>query len=359
MGKAKQKLACRALSLLQTVDEWTAPDDEGAVFAELVNARSPLGNCIHRGTDPSFVSRMVRQLTDQGVIEDHALGLARLVAVHPAVAMVRQDSGATHMVQSVLVQVDGEDLPLHMTLSASIKNGRPPQVDEIEVEALYVEDDDRAALVEQVSRWHMEFPTPIQSPREQGAPFIWGWVGDPISLRCGDLPHAWEGELRALARVLGTTALVADSRAAALAMDLTVRADPVFVLAGTTGMPNSPSAKLVTVGTVGGTFRGAKLEAINHLITRMEENQTTWRRSLRPGEVIYHRKQGNNPHFDNFDEGSHTPCMHGAGSFERWSGDKCVKGMKRRWDNFLPEMLIHCKCGMYGVDASRLKPDND
>jgi hypothetical protein len=63
-----------------------------------------------------------------------------------------------------------------------------------------------------------------------------------------------------------------------------------------------------------------------------------------------------NAHFDLFDEGSVKPCLHGASSFVSWGGDKASKGMDRRYTNFEPSMLRHCKrfpnCNVYAVDAS-------
>jgi hypothetical protein len=74
---------------------------------------------------------------------------------------------------------------------------------------------------------------------------------------------------------------------------------------------------------------------------------------LKPGEVVYHRKIADSRKFDHFDAGSAAPCKHGAASFTSWSGDKATKGMQRRYPNFEPSMLMHCKhfpnCGMYSV----------
>jgi len=77
------------------------------------------------------------------------------------------------------------------------------------------------------------------------------------------------------------------------------------------------------------------------------------KRDLEPGEKVFHRKVGNNRKFDNFDAGSPKPCSHGVDSFERFHGDKSLKGMARRYGNFQKEWLRHCgkypDCNVYAV----------
>jgi hypothetical protein len=74
-------------------------------------------------------------------------------------------------------------------------------------------------------------------------------------------------------------------------------------------------------------------------------------RELTSGDVVYHRKiSPQPPGWDRFDGGSQKPCKHGPDAFVSWSGDKCVKGMRRIYSNFDKGMLYHCSsCGMYCV----------
>jgi hypothetical protein len=257
-----------------------------------------------------------------------------------------------------------------LVLTATVKSSKPPEIDNAAVEILPIDwesIDDRCALALQLEKWWRDYelrPGDFDQPYED-APRSVGWFGSPDSRTYRDVPNGWESQIRALAAILGMRIHLSNSPHEAAAQSVHERVDFAVALNGTHGWDvvrshfDSLEKDLLDCGSPGSDFdsllAAARRVLIPYVMDCIEPDPLP-PCELTPGVAVYHRKISPQPrNYDRFDAGSPSPCIHGADSFERWSGDKAVKGMQRIYSNFDPKMLYHCskfpRCGVYAVKA--------
>lgn len=307
-------------------------------------------------------------LVSEGVAADVMLAqsLAATVAADPALCMTnRAGDGILRILQAVVVNPARDDIPFDVCVALHVEirpqgfegpTRKPPTVLSSSVEVMLFDLEDEAELgrlAETVASWTAKYPAPPVGNRRNEPTVV--LLGD-LSACCTDSPPSdWREQLRRLIGSFGRTAMIVGkggtfSSDIATDTELVVQFDPYGGRAP--NLPPGLSVKDIQPRTLSFTQVKARLAAE---LTRHPEEAAPLIASLAPGQRIFHRKIGNSQKFDTFDEGSPTPCKHGADGFVVFRGPKSVKGFQRRYSNFTPEMLRHCSkypnCGMYAVFA--------
>ena len=363
----RARLDCRALPYLQPAAVPAAPADMASAFLT-GGAQSPARIAVEARSDLSFVIETVVRLRDAGA--RHPEGAALAVLTHPTVAARRNlPDGGSLIVQSVVFEREPDDFDLQVTAWLRAKPGKPGSVaiENLQCQPVDLDDhSDRCLLVASVEGWSAEFPLPATFKFPEPLPLRpWAWLGDPSHVGLRDTPAHWRDLVKRTGAVHGVSPLVADTAQRARSWKLEDRIEHAILVRGTKWAADFPPAtaskdiEVHQIGVLAGTFQQT-LEELRALLldeALAANAPASSSRDLEPGEIVYHRKVGASSKFDTFDAGSTEPCAHGADAFVGWTGDKAVKGMNRRYDNFTAEMLIHCgkfpNCGMYGVDAAR------
>lgn len=367
----KARLDCRALPYLEPVARPPSPDDVGAAMLSS-GSRAPVRALLEARSDLSFVDDVVSALATQVSADsptEAACSLAFAALASPSVAVQRslRESGK-RVLQSVVVSGHPDDFDTQVTLELLTLPGKPRTFQVESAEMAYVDlgdAGDQGALVAQVERWRAEYPMPTLVVPQPLPLRDWAWLGDPAHLGIQHVPADWQEQVKRLGAVHGVEPIVAESVEQMQSWNVLDRVEHVVVVRGSKAASHLPSdadegaLEVSEWGYGGEQFDTLLAQVRSHLLAEaVAANRTPEAsRDLEAGEVIYHRKVGNSQKFDRFDAGSAEPCSHGAAAFKGWGGDKALKGMSRRYDNFTPAMLIHCNkfpnCGMYGVDASR------
>lgn len=366
-GKKKVRLDCRAMPYLQPVS-WPDPIVDPTSRFVQAQTRSPIRAAIEAKSDLTFIDDVVRTLQSLGLSEADACSVAWRVLAQPTIAVRRSVNGEEKILQSVILSRRDSDAETQVTIELATVPGRPGSAHLIDADAALVDLDtieDRLETVKAVELWRENYPLPNESVPEPLPIPAWAWVGDaaqfPLQAQAG-----WERSVSLLGEVYGVGALIADSPGKLKAYGIEKRVELAFVLRSAkwaATFPQEPRRDSIEVVALRAdhdfTFEHALQEVrtalLGYATTKVSLGEEP--RNLDPGEIVYHRKTGASLKFDHFDQGSLSPCAHGEDSFKPWSGDKAVKGMARRYKNFVKSMLVHCKhhpnCGMYGVDASR------
>jgi len=363
----KVRLDCRALPYLEPVARPPSPEDAGAALLSS-GSRSPVRATIEARSDLSFTHEVVSALAkDLG--DEMARSLALAVLASPSVAARKGQRGAEQQIlQSVIVSGHQDDFEAQVTVRLLALSGKPGKANLETVEMDYVDlsnATDQCTVVAQVEQWWSEFPMPSFAVPQPLPLRDWAWLGDPSHVGITSVPADWKDQIRRLGAVYGVTPLIVESADQMKSWNVVDRVEHAVVLRGSKPAGQLPtdatdsSLEVTEWGYNGEPFDSVLAQVRAHLLAEAvaANRPVETSRPLEGGEVIYHRKVGNSKKFDRFDAGSLDPCSHGAGSFTGWGGDKALKGMARRYDNFTPAMLIHCErfpnCGMYGVDAAR------
>lgn len=367
MGKkGRARLRLDAVSYLEPVA--LAPLD-GELSACLMAAKSSSPICceVQARSDLSFTEEIVSTLTEVDLDSLTAQQGAFQLLANPSTALRKaRKGGVATMRQALLVEHPTEELCVRLSISVEVEPGLPPKITTTSCDARLVamsSEDEQAELVAELEEWSQEFTKPQVGP---APPQLsrWAILGDPTQAGFTDLPDNWNTRLTKLGAVYGQDPILARSLSAFKQAHVEQLAKFGFIL------PKVPWTKdlggvvddFLRVPSSDHSFEQLLIEMRTHILQQAGEQAASSRqRALAPGEVVYHRKVGDSGGGkDTFDEGSPTPCSHGASSFESWTkADKAAKGMRARYSNFEDSMLLHCSkypnCGMYAVDASRGK----
>lgn len=372
MGRAGPQPLRGALSLLDLRDLSEAAEDFQAAWAAEKRATTLLRDALDQRSDFGFLGPvtedLVAQLGELGL--DTALAQAVLgeVLAVPAFAVAKPDGGLTRirhavlfsrsekMPFEVLVAVDAWVRRRHIAEGTKVSVPGAVERTEVSVALLDLEDDaELGDLMRTLLSWLAEFPGPAPSPRELAGDVA--FLGSPQALGAVDAPDHWRQDLTALTQTFGLSAsfhlgpdftgTVAERTRHVIRFEPYRGKDPVTE----SGKELSHTAVTARDMPYAELFRQVA-SALTGLVDDGERSAYAVR-ELTAGERVYHRKQGNSRKFDSFDQGSTKPCSHGHSSFKRWGGDKCRKGMARRYSNFQDAWLHHCSkypnCNVYAV----------
>ncbi|WP_250286368.1 hypothetical protein [Frankia sp. CiP1_Cm_nod2] len=283
-----------------------------------------------------------------------------------AAGRVRVAGGGYRVWQSVLASAS--DITLFVELGATVTAGLPPEVAELTVDAVPIEvgDDGRLSaqdlcvVAARLEAMYMDLGLRDRRERIDGPQEVL-LLGTPTS-GYRAVPADWEPRIRVTAAVVGLRLLVAATPGEVRSQSLVNRADLGVVVTGRADWPpivqqmQDAGCPVERFGVPGEKFDSFHDAVRRHLVTVMWDAASATLKELpriEAGHTVYHRKVASTRKFDHFDEGSPSPCKHGATMFVPWSGDKALKGMQRRYANFQPAMLLHCKhypnCGVYAV----------
>lgn len=368
-GKKKIRGAFNVITLLQDARApgATTTDPTTAVLTDS-RSTSPLRQLLERGSSTTYLTDLHQVLVAEGLAGPIATHTLTEVINGPSLSLNvrREGHRCTDVLQAVLLQTTPGEFLLAV-VSATVSSAKPPAVERSAASVMAVDPDADAAEVAALAEgWWSEYglrsPTP---PPSSGTPTRFGWLGDPMtSGGYQAVPAAWTARVKAMAAVLGMASLEARTPAQARAQSLHERLDVAFLVRGAGGWADlherlEAAAVTVLTGGVPGTRFEDLLTTARGLVVRhaLDSTRPTTRgpRELHPGESVFHKKVGNSGgSYDHFDDGSPTPCVHGADAFIRFSGaDKALKGMQRIYADFDKSMLYHCNrfpnCGMYGA----------
>ncbi|WGU90248.1 hypothetical protein FAM23877_11445 [Propionibacterium freudenreichii] len=367
MGKkGRARLRLDAVNYLQPVT--LAPlDEELAACLVAAKSSSPICSEVQARSDLSFTDTILSTLTRVELGLPTAQQGAYQLLANPSTALRKARKGGVVTIrQALLVQHPTEELCVRISISVEVEPGLPPSITLTSCDARLVDmasADDKAALVAELEEWAQEFTEPQVGP---APPQLsrWAILGDPTQAGFNDLPEDWKARLIKLGTVYGRDPILASSLSAAKQAHVEQQSKLGFILPKVQWIKDlgGDVSSFLRVPNGNHSFEQL-LNEIRADILRQAGEQTAplRQRALVTGEVVYHRKVGDSGGGkDTFDEGSPTPCSHGASSFESWTkADKAAKGMRARYSNFEDSMLLHCSkypnCGMYAVDASRGK----
>lgn len=367
----KARYDCRALIYLEPVALPPRPDDLRAAFLNS-GSNSPARRAVEARSDLTVLDDIVDKLLAEGVEVADASSACLAVLTVPTVAARRkvqaESPAAEDLIQSILLATGPEASVLQVVVHLRAVATKPGalSVSAVEVGILDLADRvDEIEAVRAVERWWTDFPMPNNPVPEPFPLQDWACLGDPTHSGIRETPPNWRNVLDAIGGVYGVKPLLVDTAGKLHARPLEDLIDFGFTVAGTkwaADFPPESDTKAIDVEQVGinGETFGAIADAIRSSLLEkalVSVAPPARSRDLERGEFVYHRKVGGSKKFDHFDAGSATACIHGADNFIPWHGPKATKGMARRYDNFTPDMLIHCakkmQCGMYGVDAAR------
>lgn len=374
MSKSHLRQQFSALALLTDI-EYVSPLTLADLLAGASDQRStgPGLALLEKRSDRRFVVELAERVAGLGLDEELANALVAQVLTSPSLAVVRnaRTGGSTERrtLQAVCVEDDEGTYLVHAFVT--IKDGKPPEVISWEVGVELVDldpanRDELAEILKRTERWRLDYGVREVHPVHGAAgPIV--WFGDPSRVGYIDVPPDWEATIKGIGLTLGAKVYVTTSSQALRALALDQRAELLLVTVGATldsdlqSRFSDKAVKSVDVGSPGTSFDALADEARHTLLVHYMSATTIQRtvsRTLKPGEVVYHRKIGTSGGgYDNFDEGSLKPCMHGADQFRPFrAADKAAKGMARRYTNFEPSWLYHCSrypnCGVYAVQVS-------
>lgn len=335
------------------------------------DSRVPLRHFLEKSSDFSFVQIVSSSLSAwalaEGLPAELGPELAELVIAAPSIAMSRMSTEVDRLVRQAVVLGRSEGVPLDILVRLDSRisaqpniyaSGRrtPPAVARTEVSTSFIDLEDRSGpvtLVSQLVGWRKEFTHPKDTVAGGSAVVL----GDPSGLGVTGTPPEWRTRVTEVIEAFGFDAHLFASRFSGT-VPRNTRA--IFRLDPYSGAdPQAPLGLVVTdVDARGLTFDAVLDVIIAQLVLASDPSDPAVDptfRALKPGERVFHRKQGSGRSFDRFDAGSSAPCSHGVASFVRFSGDKSTKGFRRRYSNFADDMLYHCRkypnCGMYAVFA--------
>lgn len=352
------------------------PASPQEVLGAWVNERRPsiaLRVELHAKSDFSFIEEIVTELSivmkDLGLPSAVARSAVAEVVSNPSLAVSAAQSGVTRIAQSVIIQRDdsvGLPYELLVILRVEVQQRHvpvagtatvPPSVvrRDVTCELIDLEDD---AQPGEVLRRYVGILQSISPQRPRRTyPHTVLVLGDLADLGTKALPAGWREEIEYLADAF--EAKVIFEKGPNIPSGVPNRLMGLFVLDPYAGkLPLAEDGKELPQVTVDGrnnSFVEVFQKFAVHLSSFKPDAPDTpfAPRSLKPGEQVFHRKVGDSGGgYDNFNEGSATPCSHGK-SFKRYQkAVQASKGMLRRYPNFQPSWLYHCEeggCGMYAV----------
>lgn len=343
----------------------SAPD----VLRQDANSASPLRVLIEKRTNPEFMNAAHAGLVTQGFPSEEATAVLHEVVNRPALARRRgvptPNGPHQEIVQGVVIDETSDMPDALVLLRATVSSGKPPEVSAVNVAVQAADVTSPTGLSDLVSELEPLWPEFAVKDISQGpteAPTQIAWLGETAPPSYRGIPADWTTRVRTTAAVLGMKTLVLKTTEAARAQAIHERVDLVFVPKGTaraqdyTAELQAQGLPVIEGGQPGSTFEELLAEfrqvlaAFAHAAVFPPANT---RRTIEPGQTIYHRKVGNSSGpYDTFDEGSTKPCIHGG--FKQFKhADKATKGMARLYVDFDKSWMLHCSsypnCGVYVV----------
>jgi hypothetical protein len=348
-------------------DLFTASNYMEIVQSLISRADTPVLGSLTKESDLGFIDDLVESLTDQGISADLAQALVLTCLVSPSLTLLRKSNDSLEVMQAIVVQRDDtraddlakSDIAISIVgqvgyASIGRQGSRPKasmqtssaQVDLVDLD----KPGDVISLASEALNWFAAYPASQLSTRDRHSRMV--VLGNPRVGGHIDTPTTWRTDITSIARAFGLL-LMQETH---VEPDFQVPKDSILValLDPATNIKPNPSVELLTFDPRSSSWQNILSEIVERLVFRPEdEPESTLVRELGSAERVYHRKIGNSRHFDKFDEGSLMPCKHGAKSFVPWSGPKAIKGLARRYSNFEPQMIRHCRrypnCGVYAV----------
>lgn len=384
MAKPQVRPASDVSSFLQThglrelscaiQEEWSTRRTDTSLLQSVLNRDSDLGFL----DDAEEAARQC--LADEDLPRRFAESIVDEVLAAPSFTVTKQEDTLKIIRQAVLIERDEErSLPFEVRVWVDLwirvrhvpRGGNrtvASRVERLEVNLDLCEltdDSDLVRLVREYLEWLDEFPTPARPTHSRTESVL--FLGDARCLGDPETPADWRDVLKRLARAFNVTAEFQQdpkfNGSVGGNVRQMVRFEPYR------GAPpesvSGPVPQCTDISVQEFSFSQIIDQVIITLMNWEEEVEVTTSgpRKLEPGEKVFHRKIGNNRHYDNFDAGMAEPCKHGVTSFIPFDGPKSRKGMARRYFNFEPAWLYHCKkypnCNVYAVFASSKGSDPD
>ncbi|WP_295817950.1 hypothetical protein [uncultured Microbacterium sp.] len=328
-------------------------------------------------SDYAFVGELVETATawlrDQGLDEDPGADIVAQVLSAPSFAMSADLNGTTTVWHAVVLRRVEDGVPpyeLLVRVRATVKKRHFPEgastavpaaitAKDLHLDLIDLADDAEVGVLMDHYISMVRELGPMRSART--LPYNILVLGNPHELGCADTPADWQQQLTFLADAFDAN--ITFERGPSVAgvpknLMCLVRFDP---FAGelprkkkADGSDDQDEIEHTAIEARFTTFKEA-FQRICAALNAFEPPQTSDEftpRDLKPGEKIYHRKIGNAVGYDRFNAGSTESCQHTTEYVRYYNSDKAVKGFKRRYTNFEPSWMHHCKqggCGMYAV----------
>lgn len=353
--------------LLDARDQAPAGDDPERAVVDDTPTSSPLRSTLQKRSPTDFLTDARDALTAEGMTADAATHALVEAVNRPALAVRAPGRGdkVHRLLHAVVVRHD-DGGALLVAAEIEVAQANPPHVTRCQMHAIPFDPDeprDRADVADRLAQWWTQYALRQLTPGPAGAPEHLAWLGDPTRAGYRDVPADWRNQATATAAALGLTVrfVLGSVEAPQAVLPL---AGVVLTVNGTDWAPEhsqrltDAGALDVAAGTPGTPFAELLATARQALVeAALDATKPAGQapRELKAGETLYHRKVGDSRgHYDTFDAGSTTPCVHGANAYNRWNGaDKAYKGMARRYTNMQKNMLLHCKhypnCGVYAA----------
>lgn len=349
MSKAKELLSCRALALTEPTAPCPRPSSVSSLMENLLKSRSPMGVRLQKRTDPNQIITALEGLNNLGFPSEESLAILADLLSRPSIAMRNSDGSTIRQATSLLTSQGATRL----IATAHLVKGLPPELVLLELDIDPIDaEDDKVDLVLDVAAWHRELPTPDRAPKSLGE--AWALIGDPIRRGIHGTPPDWKKRMLSIASTLGTDAQFAENSETARALNV-LQLRGKYALPGTFTLDEvRDHTPLIIVGDYDSTYEAIERGLVRQLIDAIRTDIEAGRKSIGPGETIYHRKVNSGGGRDYFGAALGQPCQHGPGSFVRFhSAPQAVKGMLAIYSNFDESMLFHCdrypNCNVYAV----------
>lgn len=328
----------------------------------------PARKSLERGSDWSFVDTLLQSVDAVLQSPAESAGVVELLFDSPGVAIGKRDGGRSEVLHAVLVETNlGDSLAV---LRMVVRNDKPPVIEEASIELDLVEwetEEHLAQLVELLAGWHDEYGVRELVPATHG-PEAWLCLGYAPAY-FANVPRDWDRAMTRIGRVLGLKTYAAASPAEVKSQAILDQIDLAVSVVAAPGDWSAITGELEGRGVAVSPCHDPSHDAtqlvrqiIGVLIRAISVAQadTDGKRELRPGEIVYHRKETPQPlEWDRFVEAK--KCAHSESAYFRpHTADKAVKGMERLYSNFRADMLEMCgrypNCHVYRVKDRRQKP---
>lgn len=328
---------------------------------------APLSALLERGSDWSFLDGLVHEVVSYGIDWPEAEAVVAAVLGQPSLVMVSRTSRqrVVEVLMAVALQPPASGDVNLVVAGAEVEAGKPPVVhgSRVELESFDLSSPSGIAGLAQI----IEVEQRRMGASRTTAKAVGGvnslvWLGNPLRHGYYDAPPSWEEEVRSAGIVHGIDIKIVETVEALKAQSLLDGTDGLLVLPGVE-LPSWRDGQSdwhpIDFARPGSGFTGLMAHLRTTLVEirdRASVSMHTGKRTLSPGERVYHRKIGSGGPTDRFDQGSPDACPHGADNYVRFhKAPKAVKGMQRIYTNVGPNDLYHCNkfpnCGVYMVQG--------
>ena len=317
--------------------------------------------------------RLAASLKSEGIERDAAVdAILSSVLSAPSHASIRaRDTGTVVRHASLVERAEDVGIPVDLLVvldflvkkdvGADHDSGTAlPEVTDVTVHVELLELDEDSGFLS-VIQWYMDALNSLDRPSSPRRHLSHAVVvaGDPQAAHCSNTPANWREILEELIAGFEAEPLLHFGKS--FNGTIPKNTSHVFRLEPYRGpevhQDGTSSTRILDVNASQIDFDDLLIKIADALLQELPSNgRPDGSRTLGPGERVFHRKVGASRHCDRLNEGSESPCQHGAAGFVRFDGPKALKGMRRRYSNFEDSWLMHCgrypNCGMYGVFAA-------